>query len=218
MFTKGHKINVGRVSWNRGGTIPKEQKRKISENHKCKKPDFIHPLKGKVGPMKGKHHSQETIEKMRERFKGKPISEEHKKKISDYWKNNKPKHPNWKGGITPLYNLIRHLEENKNWRDTIFKRDNYTCQECGKKGKIQAHHIKRFNIILKEFLQVYSQFSPIEDKETLVRLAINYQPFWDITNGKTLCNDCHDLTRNFIIRPQDIRKAEAYMSSNKEIL
>ena len=41
--------------------------------------------------------------------------------------------------------------------------------------------------------QIYSQFSPIEDKEKLVELAVSYQPFWDIANGKTLCYDCHDL-------------------------
>ena len=39
---------------------------------------------------------------------------------------------------------------------------------------LEAHHKKAFYLILEEFLQQYSQFSPIEDKETLLRLAITY--------------------------------------------
>ncbi len=45
--------------------------------------------------------------------------------------------------------------------------------------------------ILEEFLREYSRFSPIEDKETLVRLAVTYKPFWDLNNGITLCKNCH---------------------------
>jgi len=37
--------------------------------------------------------------------------------------------------------------------------------------------------------------NPIEDKETLVRLAISYEPFWNIDNGKTLCKICHNKTK-----------------------
>lgn len=106
--------------------------------------------------------------------------------------------PNWKGGITDLRRFIYRLDEYKKWVDSIFKRDNYICQECGDKGKhLEAHHIKSFKYIYKEFLQTYSQFSPIEDKETLLRLSITYEPFWDINNGKTLCRDCHKLTNNY---------------------
>jgi hypothetical protein len=103
-------------------------------------------------------------------------------------KNN----PNYIDGRTPLRNLIRQLEEYFQWRTQIFKRDNYTCQECKTYGgKLNAHHEKSFSIIFNEFLQYYNQFSPIEDKEILVRLAITWKPFWDIDNGKTLCKDCH---------------------------
>jgi hypothetical protein len=107
------------------------------------------------------------------------------------------KNPNWKGGITPLFFKIRGLDEYTEWRTKIFKRDNYTCQECGQHGGVlHAHHKKEFNIILKEFLQLYNQFSPMEDKETLVRLSISYAPFWDIDNGKTLCKKCHSAIKN----------------------
>jgi hypothetical protein len=102
----------------------------------------------------------------------------------------------WKGGITPLHITIRNIEEGRTWRFNVFIRDNFTCQECGKPkgGELNAHHKKPFSIILNEFLSLYSQFSPIEDKETLARLAISYKPFWDLNNGITLCEECHDKT------------------------
>jgi 5-methylcytosine-specific restriction endonuclease McrA len=98
----------------------------------------------------------------------------------------------WKGGIALLAELIRDLTQYNIWRNKVYERDEYRCQECYQLGgELNAHHIKEFSIILQEFLQTYSQFSPIEDKETLVRLAITYEPFWNITNGKTLCIKCH---------------------------
>lgn len=124
-----------------------------------------------------------------------------------YLKNNNPlygrkgeKSYNWKGGITPLYELIRRLPEAYNWRNQVFIRDHYTCQKCFKIGiSLEAHHKKSFGLILQEFLQCYSQFSPLEDKETLLRLAMTYEPFWDISNGVTLCKSCHNLTKKPLI-------------------
>jgi len=102
---------------------------------------------------------------------------------------------NWKGGITELHFWIRSLNEMDNWRNKVFQRDNFTCQKCGNKLGLEAHHKKQFAILLNEFLKEYDQFSPIEDKETLVRLAMKWKPFWDIDNGKTLCDDCHTHSR-----------------------
>jgi len=101
--------------------------------------------------------------------------------------------PNYKGGITDLGQLIRNLDEYDNWRISIFIRDNHVCQECGdnKSYNLNAHHIITFAKLIEEFLQFYNQFSPIEDKETLARLAITWQPFWNLNNGKSLCKKCH---------------------------
>lgn len=105
--------------------------------------------------------------------------------------------PNWRGGISSLTSLIRGLSEYINWRNKIFERDKFTCRECSQLGHgLHAHHIKPFKDIFQEFLVVYSQFSPLEDKETLLRLALNYSSFWDISNGLTLCNKCHGRKRN----------------------
>ena len=89
------------------------------------------------------------------------------------------------------------MPESIDWRNTIFQRDNFTCQECYKRGcYLEAHHIIGFAVLLHNFLAIYNQFSPIEDKEVLVRLAIKYEPFWNIDNGKTLCKECHNMTKD----------------------
>jgi len=107
--------------------------------------------------------------------------------------------PDYIDGRYPLGCLIRKMLEYRNWRKKVFERDNYTCQKCNKRGNgyLEAHHKKPFAIILSEFLKEYDQFSPIEDKETLIRLAIKYRPFWDTNNGKTLCKGCHELTDTY---------------------
>jgi hypothetical protein len=74
---------------------------------------------------------------------------------------------NWKGGITSEKYLIRSSIKYKIWRDKVFKRDNYTCQMCGKRGgKLQAHH---------KFL--FSKFPRLR---------------FTISNGITLCKNCHN--------------------------
>ena len=104
-------------------------------------------------------------------------------------------HPNWTG-LRPLQTMIRNIVEFKQWRKMVFQRDDYTCQECFKKGgNLEPHHKKLFFIIFTEFIRQYSQFSPFDDKEILLRLATTYDPFWDINNGKTLCRDCHNIER-----------------------
>ncbi len=104
--------------------------------------------------------------------------------------------PAYKDGKSPLAILIRQLLEYRIWRDKIFKKDNYTCQECGQNGyKLEVHHIEPFKELLSDFLKEYDQFSPIEDKETLIRLAIKWKLFWNTDNGQTLCKDCHKIIR-----------------------
>jgi hypothetical protein len=105
-------------------------------------------------------------------------------------------HWNWQGGKSTLNWAIRNLHEYKVWRKQVFYRDSFTCQMCGEHGeRLEAHHKIEFILLLKYFLGENDQFSPIEDKEVLVRLAIKYKPFWNIENGLTLCKKCHKNTK-----------------------
>lgn len=73
---------------------------------------------------------------------------------------------NWKGGITPANTKLRNSYEAREWRKFVFKRDDYTCQDCGERGgKLEANHIKRW----AEYPEL--RFEP--------------------SNGETLCRDCH---------------------------
>lgn len=165
--------------------------------------NLIKKFKGKTyEQIYGKEEAKRLKDLRRENKLGKKLSNKTKEKIrkshKGKWtgKNN----PNYKDGRSLLKDLIRSLSEYKDWRKEIFERDNFTCQKCNKKGiYLNAHHIKPFAMILNEFLKEYNQFSPIEDKETLLRLATKYKPFWDIKNGITLCKDCHkDEKKNTI--------------------
>lgn len=89
-------------------------------------------------------------------------------------------HYNWQGGIVPLTELIRKSVIYKLWRQAIFHKDNWTCQECGKRaGHIEAHHLKPFSQLLEE--------------NNIISLgqALRTEELWDINNGITLCKACH---------------------------
>lgn len=83
------------------------------------------------------------------------------------------KHHNWKGGISSINSLIRGSSRMKSWRISVFKRDGFTCQECGyDKGKIlEAHHVKSF--------------------------ASYPELRFEISNGLTLCKPCHMKTDSY---------------------
>lgn len=56
------------------------------------------------------------------------------------------KNVNWKGGITSEQKRIRQTVEMKLWRQSVFERDDWTCQKYGKRGgKLCAHHIRNFS-------------------------------------------------------------------------
>jgi hypothetical protein len=81
--------------------------------------------------------------------------------------------PNWNPSLTD-----ENREKNKKitrclhpdyilWRDSVYKRDNYTCQCCGQVGgKLNAHHIRN-----------YSTYPELRQA---------------LSNGITLCKKCHN--------------------------
>ena len=40
----------------------------------------------------------------------------------------------WKGGKTKTAEYVRFTRKYKAWRQKVFERDNFVCQECGKRG------------------------------------------------------------------------------------
>ncbi len=116
---------------------------------------------------KGMVHSKKTREIIKQKTlkqfeNGMP--EKTKKSISE--SNKGEKHYNYKGGITPENRRIRRGIETRLWRESVFARDNFTCQKCRERGgKLHPHHIKNF-----------------ADYPEL-RFAID--------NGITFCKDCH---------------------------
>lgn len=79
--------------------------------------------------------------------------------------------PFWKGGINGENDTLRHRKEYKTWRTAVYERDGYTCQCCGTRGnKLNAHHINQF-----------SDYPELR---------------YDINNGITLCENCHDSTKD----------------------
>ena len=67
---------------------------------------------------------------------------------------------------------VRVTQAYKNWREAVFKRDNYTCRICNAKNDIQAHHI-----------------IPVRDSKNTLSI-------FDVNNGITLCKKCHYKTVN----------------------
>lgn len=76
-------------------------------------------------------------------------------------------HPNWRFDRSDLEHARSSGEYNR-WRINVFIRDDRTCQCCGSKKTINAHHIYSF---------------------------ANHKELWfEIGNGITLCSECHDST------------------------
>jgi hypothetical protein len=158
--------------------------------------------------MKGRTCSEGTKRKIGKANTGKKnFFKGNRRSLENRMENSGKKSHLWRGGITPINLLIRSNSESKEWRERVYKRDAFTCQQCfdNKGGNLHAHHREPFSKLLNDFLQEYNQFSPIEDKETLIRLSTKWQPFWDVGNGITLCRKCHEelhKSRNFSISRQ----------------
>jgi 5-methylcytosine-specific restriction endonuclease McrA len=73
-----------------------------------------------------------------------------------------------------LHRRIRSSVEYRTWRWAVFIRDKFTCQECQRCGSgvvLNADHIKPF--------------------------ALFPELRFEVSNGRTLCKDCHEKTPTF---------------------
>jgi len=153
-LSKEHKLKISRAT----------KGRKITEEHKERLRIFH----------SGKVVTQDTKNKLRLINIGKKLSEETKLKIGigNMGKNVGSNNGSWKGGVNPINKKIRGSREMKIWRQSVFKRDNYTCVWCGNRGgKLNADHIKPF--------AHYPELRFAKD------------------NGRTLCVSCHITTDTY---------------------
>jgi len=189
-FKKGNKVVLGK-HWK----LSEETKEKISKARMGKKLSTETRKKIALSKMGDKNPAKklEVREKISKTLSGRPgISGE---KCSLYI-----------DGRTPDVLRIKDSYKYKEWRNKIFKRDNYTCQYCGarnRKGKIielNAHHIKPFSEIIDNIVIFYGE-------KNLYKNALQYKPLWDINNGITLCSKCHLLTPS-IGRESNLERAQ----------
>ena len=101
------------------------------------------------------------------------------------------KNPMWKGGKTKIIISIRTSDKYKEWRKSIFERDDYTCQYCGRKCKkgdkvvLECHHKIPLSVLVKKY-----DIKSLED-------VVNNNHIFDISNGVTLCSKCHKETDSY---------------------
>jgi len=81
----------------------------------------------------GKPRKQETKDKISAKLKGRIITEEARKKISEAHKALWDK-------IGRTEKVIRGWKSTK-WKKEIYKQDDYRCKKCGSNDSIFAHHI-----------------------------------------------------------------------------
>ena len=153
-----------------------------------------HAEKVRLGHI-GKPRSEATKEKLRLIMRGHPIlieksmgnkhrlgiphTEETRRHLSRVLRGANG--PNWQGGLTARHDELRKSVDFKLWREAVFERDNYTCQDCGKKQKIQPHHLL--------------SFSKYPEKR------------FEVSNGVTLCISCHGKRHCMIMNERKRKKA-----------
>lgn len=169
-FKKGYNPHNTGKKWS------EEVKRKISKSHigkiiseKTREKLRRVALRGDKNPAKRPEIRKKiSLSKIGKKRLTKTREKISKSRMGKYTgKNN----PNWKGNAVKKRERIRKSKKYIEWRTKIFKRDKFTCQNCGIIGKnLNAHHIIPFSLLIE---------TPLENL------------IFDANNGVTLCVDCH---------------------------
>jgi len=142
-------------------------KRKMENNYcssECYSKSKSRQFSGKGNPFYGRKHTEKTKRIISKTNKGKemPIAVRKKISLALSGENN----PHWKNGSAMRCKKDRLRLEYREWRTTVFERDNYTCRKCHIRGvRLHVHHLKN-----------YSEHE-----------GLRFVPI----NGVTLCESCH---------------------------
>jgi len=132
----------------------------------------------------GKKIPEAVKEKIRKALRVRVFSPTHRARISASLLQNK--HPNWKGGITPLKRLIRTNEKYNSWRSRVLISDGRRCIHCGSKENLEADHypVSFAELLLKHLIDS-------------IEKALECKELWQVKNGRTLCKSCHIKTESW---------------------
>lgn len=92
-------------------------------------------------------------------------------------------------GLADITVLVREYSKNT-WRLNVFLRDKFTCQNCGERRYLQAHHKTPFSKIIEGFCKDKDTSTPSLRLE-ICRQLLEHPEINDISNGITLCKHCH---------------------------
>ncbi len=150
-FQKGHRRNVGNT-YAKGMRHTDEWKRQARLRMLGNTRGFVN---GKTSPRKGIKAT-------------KPVWNKGMK----FPERSGENHPLWIKDRTEVVEKrrLRSSVEWKQWRNKVFERDDFTCQDCGKHGCfLEPHHI--------------------------IPIRVSKERIFDVSNGIALCRSCHMKTR-----------------------
>ena len=87
--------------------------------------------------------------------------------------------------------IIRRSKQYKMLRFAVFRRDKYSCKLCGRKGKLEMHHITRFY----DELNMVS-FGKMKKQEILDYVRKNTFAL-NARNNVTVCTGCHHFITGY---------------------
>lgn len=168
----------------------KEWREKIGKAHKGKV--LSEKTRQKIRQSKlGHKQSPEQIAKRVAKNKGQKRSLETRLRMSESAKRTfietertgirGEKNYRWKGGITPENVKVRTSTEYVSWRKSVYRRDGYACVLCNAKGG-WCKKQKRNIVLNADHIKSFAKYPELR---------------FELSNGRTLCFDCHKETDTF---------------------
>ena len=155
-----------RIKKRRGSSLSLETKKKISEANK-----------GKKGHIQTKETRKKISENSAKFWLGRTLPKEMVEKM----RRAKLK----EFSTTSLSRRIRMVSNYKKWRELIKKRDDYKCVLCGStQNLIVDHHPIPLCLLIDSVAIKMGENNLFEN-------CLKTEKFWDLNNGRTLCQSCH---------------------------